>query len=109
MGDDLGGVFKSISEVCEICGWEHPEGGEHIWERKPDYVVVGDFARVDKRTKAWKEKAVSEGVEEVHEEIEEIDGAEVRRRGIKAAAEKRKAWRDKAMAEYKIKFPEETK
>lgn len=93
---------------CEICGWAHPEGAGHIWERKPDYEVYGGFVRVDKRTKAWREKAVSEGVEsEVSEETipEEEDalpnGAELRRRGAEAGAARRKAWRDKALAEYK--------
>ena len=90
---------------CEVCGWKHPEGGEHIWERKPDYEVDEGFVRVDKRTKEWKERVVSDVVKE--DAIpEEIDGAEVRRRGAKEAAERRKAWRDKAMAEYQKKFGE---
>ncbi len=85
--------------TCEICGWAHSEG-EHIWERKPDYEVDGRFVRVDKRTKAWKKKAVSDGVEEeVSEEATPM--AEIRRQSAKAGAERRKAWRDKAMAAYK--------
>ena len=92
---------------CEICGWGHPEGGEHVWERKPDYEVDDEFVRVDKRTKEWKERKVSEVVEKSEEAAhEEIDGAERRMKGIKAGAERREAWRVKAMAEYQKKFGE---
>ena len=93
--------MNSMEPVCEICGRDHPEGGEHIWDRLPDYEILDGRGAIRKRTKVWKEKSIKEP-----ENFEEIVGAEIRRRAGLAAAEKRKKWREKAMEEYNRTYGE---
>ena len=93
--------MNSMEPVCEICGRDHPEGEEHIWERLPDYEILDGRGAIRKQTKKWKEKYIKEP-----ESLDEIDGAEIRRRAGLAAAEKRKKWREKAMEEYNQMYGE---
>ena len=101
---------------CEICGWEH-EDVEHVWVKKPDYEVNPKFVSFDKRTKAGKAGKVAEATpEEPQEEALDVppdegpdepgddmpmDGAARRKQGTLEGAERRRKWREEAMAKYK--------